>query len=129
LGLDEALRRAEAYAKAGADVLFVESPESEEEMRRIGQHFDLPLVANMVERGRTPVLSQVDLESLGYKLAIFPVSAMLAAVQAMTSMYQHIRQTGSSAGGNTPLYDFGELTRLMGFEEVWAFEKKYPETP
>ena len=129
LGLDEALRRAEAYAKAGADVLFVESPESEEEMRRIGQHFELPLVANMVERGRTPVLTQAELQSLGYKLAIFPVSAMLAAVQAMTSVYQHIQHTGSSAGGHTPLYDFGELTRLMGFEEVWAFEKKYSETP
>ena len=98
-------------------------------MRRIGQHFELPLVANMVERGRTPVLTQAELQSLGYKLAIFPVSAMLAAVQAMTSVYQHIQHTGSSAGGHTPLYDFGELTRLMGFEEVWAFEKKYPETP
>src|SRR6185436_14385128 len=56
LGLDEALRRAEAYANAGADILFVESPESVEEMRAIGQRFDLPLVANMVEKGRTPVL-------------------------------------------------------------------------
>ena len=60
LGLDEALRRAEAYARAGADVLFLESPETEEEMRRIGRSFDLPLLANMVEGGRTPVLSQRD---------------------------------------------------------------------
>ncbi len=128
LGLDEALRRAEAYARAGADILFVESPESEEEMRRIGRSFDLPLLANMVERGRTPVLSRQDLESIGYKLAIFPVTALLAAVQAMTEVYTRFQAQGSSAGGSTPLYDFGELTRLMGFEDVWAFERRHAET-
>lgn len=129
LGLDEALRRAEAYARAGADILFVESPESEEEMRRIGRSFDLPLLANMVEKGRTPVLSRADLESIGYKLAIFPVTALLAAVQAMAGVYQTFKTQGSSAGGSTPLYDFGDLTRLMGFEDVWAFEKRHAETP
>ena len=128
LGLDEALRRAEAYAKAGADILFVESPESEEEMRRIGQSFDVPLVANMVEKGRTPVLTKPELEALGYKIAIFPVTALLAGVQAMTQVYQQFKDTGSSAKGNTPLYDFADLTRLMGFEDVWAFEKRYAET-
>lgn len=127
LGLDEALRRAEAYAKAGADILFVESPESEEEMRRIGRSFDLPLLANMVERGRTPVLTREDLASMGYKLAIFPVTALLAAVQAMTQVYGQFKAQGSSAGGSTALYDFGELTQLMGFEDVWAFEKRYAE--
>ncbi len=128
LGLDEALRRAEAYAKAGADILFVESPESEEEMRRIGQSFDVPLVANMVEKGRTPVLTRLDLEALGYKIAIFPVTALLAGVQAMTQVYQQFKDTGSSAKGSTPLYDFADLTKLMGFEDVWAFEKRYAET-
>mgnify|MGYP000960383977 FL=1 len=128
LGLDEALRRAEAYARAGADILFVESPESEEEMRRIGQSFDLPLLANMVEKGRTPVLSRQELESIGYKLAIFPVTALLAAVHAMQSVYQQFQTQGSSSGGNTPLYDFADLTKLMGFEDVWAFEKRYAET-
>ena len=128
LGLDEALRRAEAYAKAGADILFVESPESEEEMRRIGRSFDVPLLANMVERGRTPVLTREELESIGYKLAIFPVTALLAAVQAMTQVYGQFKAQGSSAGGSTTLYDFGDLTKLMGFEDVWAFEKRYAET-
>ena len=128
LGLDEALRRAEAYAKAGADILFVESPESEEEMRRIGRSFDVPLLANMVERGRTPVLSREALETIGYKLAIFPVTALLAAVQAMTQVYGQLKAQGSSAGGSTPLYDFGALTQLMGFEDVWNFEKRHAET-
>lgn len=127
LGLDEALRRAEAYAKAGADILFVESPESEEEMRRIGRAFHLPLVANMVEKGRTPVLSKAELESIGYRLAIFPVAALLAGLQAMSGLYAHIKATGSSKGCPTPLYDFSELSLLMGFQDVWDFDKSHAD--
>ena len=69
-----------------------------------------------------------ELEALGYKIAIFPVTALLAGVQAMTQVYQQFKDTGSSAQGSTPLYDFADLTRLMGFEDVWAFEKRYAET-
>jgi 2-methylisocitrate lyase-like PEP mutase family enzyme len=127
LGLDEALRRAEAYARAGADILFVESPESEEEMRTIGSSFELPLLANMVEKGRTPVLSKQELEDIGYKLAIFPVTALLAGVQAMTKVYQQFKSTGSSVGQNAELYDFTELTKLMGFEDVWEFDRRHAD--
>ena len=127
LGLDEALRRADAYAKAGADILFVESPESLEEMRTICERFDVPLLANMVEKGRTPVLSREELEQLGYRIAIFPVTALLAAVKAMRDAYAHLQGHGSSKGLATPLEDFGALTKLMGFEDVWAFEKRYAE--
>ena len=125
LGLDEALRRAEAYARAGADILFVESPESEEEMRQIGRSFDVPVLANMVERGRTPVLSRAELESIGYKMAIFPVTALLAGVHAMQRVYQEFQVQGSSSKGATELYDFTELTKLMGFDDIWEFEKRY----
>ncbi len=125
LGLDEALRRADAYANAGADVLFIESPESVEEMRIIGARFDLPLVANMVEKGRTPVLAKADLEAIGYRMAIFPVAALLAAVHAMAGVYGHLKATGSSLGAPAPLYDFTELSLLMGFQDVWDFEKKH----
>lgn len=127
LGLDEALRRAEAYAKAGADILFVESPESEEEMRTIGRAFHLPLMANMVEKGRTPVLSKAELESIGYRLAIFPVSALLAGIHAMSGLYAHIKATGSSKGCPTPLYDFSDLSLLMGFQDVWDFDQSHAD--
>ncbi|MFO1329037.1 MAG: isocitrate lyase/PEP mutase family protein [Rubrivivax sp.] len=126
-GLDEALRRAEAYARAGADVLFVESPENEDEMRRIGAAFDLPLLANMVDGGRTPVLSHADLESIGYKLAIFPVTALLAATQAMLAVYTQIKEQGSSAGTTQPLMRFADLTELMGFADVYAFERRWAD--
>lgn len=127
LGLDEALRRADAYANAGADMLFVESPESLEEMRLIGERFDLPLVANMVEKGKTPILSKEELESLGFKLAIFPVTALLASVQAMTDVYQQFKSHGSSKNGGPKLADFGDLTKLMGFESVWDFDRQHQE--
>lgn len=128
LGLDEALRRAEAYARAGADILFIESPETREEMQRIGRAFDLPLLANMVEGGQTPVLSKQDLELIGYKLAIFPVTALLAAAEAMRTVYDAFKQTGSSAAVSLPLMPFSNLTTLMDFEAVWEFEKRYAET-
>jgi 2-methylisocitrate lyase-like PEP mutase family enzyme len=127
LGLDEALRRADAYAHAGADILFVESPESVEEMRVIGARFDLPLVANMVEKGRTPILAKADLESIGYRIAIFPVFALLAAVQAMAGAYAHVKATGSSQDAPVPLYDFTDLSLLMGFEDVWEFDKNHAD--
>jgi len=128
LGLDEALRRADAYAKAGADILFVESPESREEMRAICERFaGLPLLANMVESGRTPVLSKAELEALGYRIAIFPIAAMLAAVKAMSGVYSHIRAHGSTTGVKVELEDFGALVKLMGFEDVWEFEKRHAE--
>jgi 2-methylisocitrate lyase-like PEP mutase family enzyme len=129
LGLDEALRRGEAYARAGADILFIESPENQDEMRRIGQTFpEHPLIANMVEKGRTPVLSKLELEELGYKIAIFPVTSLLASVQAMSKVYEHLKDSGSSINNPVDLYDFGELSKLMGFEDVWEFEKRFVET-
>ncbi|MEL3889744.1 isocitrate lyase/PEP mutase family protein [Ferrovibrio sp. MS7] len=125
LGLDEALRRGEAYVKAGADVLFVESPESEEEMARICRHFDVPLLANMVESGRTPVLSREKLEQLGYALAIFPTAAFLSAGAVFQQVYTTLKEQGSTAGSPIPMADFQSFSRQMGFAEVWDFDKKY----
>ncbi len=128
LGLDEALRRGEAFLKAGADILFIESPESEDEMARIGRTFDVPLLANMVEGGRTPVLDKNELERLGFKIAIFPTSGFLAAGAAMRSVYQEIRSAGSSKSWKGDMYAFDEFCRLMGFERIWQFEREHAET-
>ena len=125
LGLDEALRRGEAYARAGADLLFIESPESVDEMERIGQSFDVPLVANMVEGGRTPVLPATELERIGYGLAIFPGTAFLAATAAMEKVYADLKVKRSSTDPSVPLYDFQAMSKLMGFDEVSAFDKRY----
>jgi len=128
LGLAEAIRRARAYAEAGADMLFVESPESEEEMATIGRDLgDMPLVANMVEGGRTPMLEPKRLAEIGYALAIYPVAGLLSAAAALNTVYRQISTTGSSLGSPAPLYPFAEMNRLMGFEEVWAFDKAHAE--
>jgi 2-methylisocitrate lyase-like PEP mutase family enzyme len=126
LGLDEALRRAELYLKAGADVLFVESPESVEEMRRIGETFrGVPLLANMVEGGRTPILARAELESLGYRIAIFPALGFLAMGAALEKAYGELKATGSSTRISVPLYDFRQFSALMGFDRIAEFDKRY----
>lgn len=128
LGLDEALRRAEAYANAGADLIFVESPESEAEMERICHTVDVPQVANMVEGGRSPVLTKVELEQLGYRIAIFPATAFLAAGAAFERVYRAIKENGSTAGIDTPLYEFERFSSLMGFDWVADFDRQYPQS-
>lgn len=125
LGLDEALRRADAYAKAGADILFVESPESVEEMCTIGRSFDRPLVANMVEGGRTPIADRKTLEEIGYSIAIHPAFGFLAAGDALRNAYRYLRDHGSSVGAHVPLYKFSEFSELMGFRAVAEFDETY----
>jgi 2-methylisocitrate lyase-like PEP mutase family enzyme len=127
LGLEEALRRAALYAEAGADLLFVESPESVDEMRRIGETLDVPLVANMVERGRTPLLGREDLEELGFRVAIFPTAGFLAAGAAVERAYKAIRDTGSSQPVANELYDFAAFNQLIGFEDIWEFDRAHAE--
>jgi 2-methylisocitrate lyase-like PEP mutase family enzyme len=125
-GLDEALKRGEAFAKAGADVLFIESPQSVEEMERLGKAFKgKPLLANMVEGGFTPLLPVKDLERIGYTLAIYPCTGFLAMGAALRQVYEQIRKTGSSLDAPVPLDEFKSFSKLMGFEHVWDFEKKW----
>ncbi len=127
LGLDEALRRAETYLRAGADLLFVESPESVEEMQRIGETFDVPLVANMVEGGRTPVLTAKELEEIGYRFAIFPAVGFLAMGAALERAYSGLKRDGSSTKLDVPLYPFQDFSALMGFGDVSQFDKTYAD--
>lgn len=126
LGLDEALERAGRYAQAGADVLFVESPESEQELEQIGRAFDVPVLVNVVEGGRTPQLPPERLQALGFSLAIYPDAGFAAAAHALESIFQTIQQGGGTEGRSAALYPFDEMCRLMGFQDVWDFEKKYP---
>jgi 2-methylisocitrate lyase-like PEP mutase family enzyme len=127
LGLDEDLRRADAYANAGADILFVESPESEKELEKIGASFDLPLLVNIVESGRTPVLPPKVLEEMGFALAIYPALGFLSAGYALESAYGHLRQTRTSIDNPVPMTDFMAFSRMMGFEAVWEFDKRHAE--
>jgi 2-methylisocitrate lyase-like PEP mutase family enzyme len=133
-GLEEAIRRGRLYGEAGADIVFVESPESEAEMAEIGRLLGprWPLLANMVEGGRTPILPAEKLKALGYAIAIYPGLGFLTAAAALERAYAHLKAHGdSTAMPAEASYGFGRMCELMGFPEVWEFEKRWaqPEHP
>lgn len=125
-GMDAALRRAERFLKAGADILFVESPESLEELRRVAETFrGATLLANMVEGGRTPYLSVEELGQMGFKVAIYPGSGFLTAARALQLVYRRLKDAGIGTGGAAEMLPFSAMNDLMGFPAVHAFEKRY----
>ena len=122
-GLDGALRRMEAYSKAGADVLFPEALHSEEEMRKACAVLDKPCMANMSNHGKTPVPPAQVLAEIGYAYAIYPSLTSLAAAAAMEKVLVDLKEQG--IGQPDGLFNFTEFCHLIGFEEVWDFEKKW----
>lgn len=126
LGIDEAIRRGKAFAKAGADVVFVESPESEEEMLKVAAEIDAPLFANMVNGGRTPLLSAKRLQEMGYAIAIHPAIGFLSMGAALQKAYADLARNGETSA-DIDLYSFAEFNKLIGFEDVWDFEKRFAQ--
>jgi 2,3-dimethylmalate lyase len=129
LGLDEAIKRGKAYRRAGADVIFIEAPESEDEFARVGQEIDAPLLANMVPTGKSPMLSSERLRALGFRIAIYPAAGMAAACAAMDRAYRHLLEHGSLIGAKHDTFNMQQLHELSGFPEVWAFERMHAEGP
>lgn len=126
-GFDAALDRAAAYAEAGADVLFVEAPRTREQMQTITGRFGdrVPLMANMVEGGLTPVTGAADLESLGFSLVIFPGGIVRALARTAQGYYQSLRQTGSNAAFADRMFDFDGLNATIGTPEMLAAGRRY----
>ena len=127
LGLDEAIRRGQAFKKAGADIVFVEAPESEDEMKWISEAIDAPLVANMVNGGATPLLPTERLKELGYAIAIHPAVGFLSMGAALDKAYRDLLENGETTN-EIELYDFAAFNKLLGFTDVWEFEKKYAQS-
>jgi 2-methylisocitrate lyase-like PEP mutase family enzyme len=127
LGLDEAIRRGQEYAKAGADIVFVEAPESEDEFKRVGAEVDCWLLANMVPTGKSPVVPADTLKAFGFQIAIYPSAGMSVVCAALDANYHYLKSHGSTEGSPTPAYTMAQLHDLMGFPEVWAFEKRFAE--
>jgi 2-methylisocitrate lyase-like PEP mutase family enzyme len=127
LGLEEAIRRGQDYAKAGADIVFVEAPESEDEFKRVGNEVDCWLLANMVPTGKSPVVPADTLKAYGFQIAIYPSAGMSVVCAALDANYQYLKGHGSTEGSPTPAYTMAQLHDLMGFPEVWAFEKRFAE--
>jgi 2-methylisocitrate lyase-like PEP mutase family enzyme len=126
-GFDRAIDRAEAYLEAGADVLFVEAPQTEEQLAIVGARFGarVPLLANMVEGGRTPMKSADQLQELGYATVIFPGGAMRAVSRLLVDYYASLRASGSNQPFRERMYDLGDLNRLLGTPETMEAGRRY----
>lgn len=120
-GIDEAIARVKSFAEAGADITFLEAPRNEDEMRAYCEQVPGPKMANLVEQGDTPLLPPARLEALGYKLALYPLTLILAAQRAMAEALD-----GMSRGTHPDaLADFAELREVVGFPDYYEAEKKY----
>jgi 2-methylisocitrate lyase-like PEP mutase family enzyme len=126
LGLDEAIRRARAYVAAGADTIFIEAPHTLGDLRRIGRAVNVPQLANLVEGGKTPLVSVAELEAMGFKVVSFSGSLQRAAIQAMAEFLDVLKKEGSVAS----LYpghvvSLGERSELLGLPAFYELERRF----
>ena len=126
-GLDAALARGEAFKQAGADILFIEAPQSLAEMQTITSKFgaDIPLLANMVEGGKTPINTAGDLQKIGYKIAIFPGGAVRAISYHLQRYYGGLLRDGNNDAFSENMHDFNGLNEIIGTRELLELGKKY----
>jgi len=126
--LDEALKRGEAFLSAGADILFIEAPASREELRRIAETFaGVPLVANIVEDGKTPLLSAQEFGALGFKILLYPISALLAVTRRLETAYEQLLK-GERKELDTNRATFNHYNAIMKLPELLAVTKALART-
>jgi carboxyvinyl-carboxyphosphonate phosphorylmutase len=125
LGLSEAIERGIEYYNEGADVIFVEAPQSLKELRAIPARIDAPLVANMIEQGITPNLSSHDFKKMGYKIAVFPLSGLYSATFALRNVFTELMRTGSTKMSRQRMVTFDDFNRLVGLSDYMGLAKKY----
>lgn len=122
-GIDEAIRRGNLYKEAGADVVFIESLETVDEMRRVNREIDALTIANMVEGGRTPYLTAKELEEIGYNMVVFPVSTLYAATKAVHDVLSELKTNGRIRDAyKNNLIDFSAFNEFVGLSQVRRIE-------
>jgi methylisocitrate lyase len=124
-GMDEAVDRIEAAREAGADASFVEAPGSLEQLAEIGRRLPAPIVANMIEGGKTPVLPRQQLADMGFQLILYPLAGLFAAARAIHRIYDTLRRNGTTLGEESPLMEFAEFNRLIGVEEKYELARRF----
>jgi len=125
LGLNEAITRGTAFKEAGADAVFIEAPESKEEMKEIARHVPGPLVANMLERGVTPLMGPLELKDLGFELIVWPLAPLYGVAQSLTDVYGTLRLRGSTLAILDRLMPFHQFNDIVGLDEKYALDAKY----
>jgi methylisocitrate lyase len=124
-GLDKAIERARAYVKAGADIIFIEAPQTVEELRKVAKSVNVPTMANMVEGGKTPLVSVQELEEMGFKLVVFSGSAQKMAIRAMQELFSTLRATGRLDGVLDKVASLSERSEILELSKFYEMEKKY----
>ena len=125
LGLDEAIKRGIAFKNAGADAVFIEAPESKEEMREIAKHIKGHLVANMLERGVTPLMGPEELKELGFDLVVWPLAPLYSVAKSLTDVYTTLRKEGSTLSILDRLMPFDEFNGIVGLNEKYLLDAKF----
>lgn len=125
LGLEEAIRRGKEYRKAGADAVFIEAPRTMDELKMIAKSVDAPLVANMMEGGKTPLLSAEELWKIGFRLVVFPLTALFAATYAMREAFQTLKTKGVTKSFMNRMVTFEEFNKLIDLPKYKQLERKY----
>jgi len=125
LGLSEAIARGRAFREAGADAVFIEAPETKNEMREIAKQVPGPLVANMLERGVTPLMGPKELQDLGFDLVVWPLAPLYAVARSLTDVYTTLRREGSTMSILDHLMPFDEFNQIVGLNEKYAIDAKY----
>jgi 2,3-dimethylmalate lyase len=124
-GLDEAIERGLAYGEVGADIIFIEAPQSEDELRRIARAVSYPLLVNMVEGGRTPQLSFEALADLGFKIVLYPTAGIRSVMKTLRLLYQDLLTAGSTVHLLDQLVGFDERNEITGLAFFEALEDRY----
>ena len=125
LGLNEAITRGIAFKKAGADAVFIEAPETKEEMVEIARCVPGPLVANMLERGVTPLMAPQELRDLGFDLVVWPLAPLYSVAKSLNEVYTTLRRDGTTVDILDRLMPFDEFNRIVGLEEKYQLDEKY----
>jgi len=124
-GIDEAIERAEAYRKAGADFVFIEAYEDVDQMKRAVKEVKAPLMLNLIEGGRTPLVSVQEAEKLGFKIVIFPLTTLYAAAKAMLDTLTILKEKGSAETYLDRLITFPEFAKVVNVDKFRAMEDRY----
>ncbi len=125
IGFDEAIRRGNLYKEAGADVIFVEAPPDIDKLRQIPKLVKAPILANMIEGGKTPVLSAEELQNLGFAIAIYPLSTLYVMTKAVKDLLYELKNTGTTQGKIGNMIDFPEFNEIVQLSKIRETEQKY----
>lgn len=124
-GIDDAIKRGNAYSKAGADLIFIEAPQSVDELKLIAKSIKAPKLVNVIEHGRTPSLTAAEYHKMGFDVVIFPLSCIYTVSKALKSLFKKLKEDGTTKGIEKDMISFNEFNKLIGLPNYRKLEEKF----